>query len=784
MTARSSTGNFAKFGTYFLYKLRTLRPLIILTSIFSLLSYPMLAGFLVPFMHACEKTEKLRRQLYNSNFVYQSYYDNAEYAKLSETEDFLGGLCIMAVVICVIMLIAIFFMSFVTTRKNFRWLYNKTVVDMDYSLPISDDTRFFGDLASTATALFAPHLLAIGIGRLIFAFRPKGFEEELEEVLKSGIIDQALFSGLFACVMLMALVLFIISICGRKAETALYPLVLTVAIPVIHAVCLWLAYGDVYGYSFASTPSDFNSLSYTSPLGFLFMSLMYSVEFTGEVEKFAMPLFRPGLGIPAICVVLALLAGAYFLIKYRRAERVGQPFVYRIVKFIIPAVIIFTIVSPFMGVINELRKEDRYYNSYNPHYEGFIIAMVIVTFVVYVIMELISGKGFRKFHITLVKYLATMGISVLVCVGLWSAHGFGIENYVPDADEVQSVEFRINNYNVNHSYFRAEVSEEENIEAIVKMHEKYLDETDHEYKDENRHILVAYYLKNGEIVERDYDLTRGEYNEWLETVLTNEAYYYNAMEDWFFDYQGGTVTDIELTEYNLHYDVQFDGDKLMSAIKEDIYSASFDELYGGAMGTPTRMLIVTERKSGYDHHGYFDYCDWMTETRALLEDCGVYLGNLNSYYNIDKYPTRFLVEMPVENNWFNPVPAFIMTGDQSAYAQMLRDYGYSDSYVSYRVLSEEQQDEYEMYGYIESVSDVEVINYGAVELDRTMTEKVLMWAGGTELPITYTQDTAYALVLVKADNAFDFLTGDEGWEMQYIAEQYYDEAAELFAQLN
>ena len=83
MTAQNSTGNFSKFGTYFLYKLRTLRPLIILMGIFSLLSYPLLTGFLVPYMHATVKANEYREQ---SGYDIDIWSDQT-YVQLSDMED-------------------------------------------------------------------------------------------------------------------------------------------------------------------------------------------------------------------------------------------------------------------------------------------------------------------------------------------------------------------------------------------------------------------------------------------------------------------------------------------------------------------------------------------------------------------------------------------------------------------------------------------------------------------------------------------------------------------------
>ena len=106
MTALSSTGNFSKFGTYFLYKLRTLRPMIILNGIFALLSYPFAFGILT----AGAVTSKQQNELfakYSENMSYSQIAELPEYVKLESTLELLGGLMIMAVVIGVMMLVLI-----------------------------------------------------------------------------------------------------------------------------------------------------------------------------------------------------------------------------------------------------------------------------------------------------------------------------------------------------------------------------------------------------------------------------------------------------------------------------------------------------------------------------------------------------------------------------------------------------------------------------------------------------------------------------------------------------
>ena len=772
MTARSSTNNFSKLGTYYLYKLRTLRPLIILISIFSLLSYPLLAGFVVPYMHA-EVARMEYREAHNGAF-------DSEYEKLRDASELLGGLSIMAVVICFIMLVALFFMSYNVTRKNFRWLYNKTIVDMDYSLPISDDTRFCGDLLASLSACVVPHLIAIGLGELIFAFRPR--IDELTEVLKTHIIEQVLFSGLFACIMFMAYVLFVVAICGRKAETALYPLVITFAVPIIHAVCLWLAYSDVYGYEFANSVNDFNSLSYTSPLGFVVMSIAYlfiSVENFGES---VLPLFRAAYGIPAVIVTLALFAAAYFLIRSRRAERVGQPFAFNVVKFIIPAVVTFTIVSPFMGVIGEIRREASDYDSITVHYEGFVIAMLIITFVVYVIMELISGKGFRKFHITLAKYAATMGVCLLICVGLWNAHGFGIGNYVPDADKVQSVSFDIGNYSMSSVSFNSKIEDTENIKAFTQAHKDMSKEKLTYYT--SRYINFTYNMKNGETVHREYKLTAEQYNDWAATVLTSEAYFNSYSYNGLLDWSGGEeVTQVLDTRRDKVYNTRIHGEDLLNALRSDCYNASVEQMYGtdSTLSCELRLEYVTAL--GYEGITYLSVYCWMTETLSLLQSNGVDITEAYSPIDITDYRTAFLVEYNADQTrcYFDELAAFMMCGDNSLTQSELDEIGYS-SVISHNIVPDEKE-YYDKYGMI--YDDKCVVDFNCVKLDMQSEAFLdLIQYCGDSVPLTYSKDVMYSIVLTSAENAHDVLSGGNAYGEYHISEDGYEIASQLFSQLS
>ena len=159
MTAQSSVNlqnkPFYKFLPYFLTKLRFLRPQMIMTGIFALLSYP-LVGIFMNFLVDADIRVSEMSVLKNCTI---SELQNAKNAasvaqSLAEMSIVIGGIC----------LVGMFVFTFVTTLRSFRYLYNKNAVDMDYALPVNHNTRFFADLAAVFTTSIIPHFISVIIG--------------------------------------------------------------------------------------------------------------------------------------------------------------------------------------------------------------------------------------------------------------------------------------------------------------------------------------------------------------------------------------------------------------------------------------------------------------------------------------------------------------------------------------------------------------------------------------------------------------------------------------------
>lgn len=105
-------------------------------------------------------------------------------------------------------------------------------------------------------------------------------------------------------------------------------------------------------------------------------------------------------------------------------------------------IVIFAITVPvsYFISINVRGQEDTmdYYSFTQNNIPGMIIGTIISTFILYIIMELISGRNFRKFGLSVAKWAGTLAACALICFGLNMSNGFGAAYYVPNPDRVAS----------------------------------------------------------------------------------------------------------------------------------------------------------------------------------------------------------------------------------------------------------------------------------------------------------------------------------------------------------
>lgn len=615
MTAASlakakADGVFYKFSPYYRNKMRVLKPQLIMMGIFALLSYPFV-GFLCNLLtDAMMKYDELLAQ-------------GVEYLELQRVAgqiDVLKSLSIMSMVIGAICLLGMFVFTFVTTLRAFRRLYNKTAVDMDYSLPVSGNTRYFADISAIFTSCILPHLisvliglpLACSIGGKMCKLYPYYGAENIQTITSAAI--QGMFAGLFSCVMLIGFCLLIMSCCGKRAEAAIIPIMVNIAIPIIHALAITISQRNVYGAGLDSI-SVF-AVSGTSPVGMAVISIydVFELIVGSDISRLyelnpVLSAFQTENLIPAILLTLASFVGAYFLLKFRKNERVGIPYVFKAMSVILPGIVILAMSLPMWDMV--LAGKTRYNNT-NPF--GWLVGLLISTFIVYVIMELISGKAFRRFMTTVLKWAGTIAACAGITAVFVFSNGFGAAYYVPSANDVKTASANIL-YEVQREYghfYIPDTQNDEIIRTLTDIHSRIPKSADSTAK--VGQITIRYTLKNGEPVSRIYRLTAEEYKEFMNILITPESWYESnyGNKAYFDNLSIKPVISVSVGEI-LYYPNGFTMSGFLEAVRKDAEGMNYSKYLEIADAGQTNMVLNNE-----DGGFVVSYYSWMENTIKYL----------------------------------------------------------------------------------------------------------------------------------------------------------------------
>ncbi len=647
MTAQSSVNlqnkPFYKFLPYFLTKLRFLRPQMIMTGIFALLSYPLVGIFVNMWIDADIRLSEMSALTNSTTQEIQAALSFKRLAQsLAEMSIVIGGIC----------LVGMFVFTFVTTLRSFRYLYNKNAVDMDYALPVNHNTRFFADLAAVFTTSIIPHFISVLVGIIftnVISEKAKVFwgahnagNVEIVEVV-SSIVLQCMFAGLFACFMQIAFSLLTISTSGKKAVAAVFPVLINIAIPIIHALALFIIENNTYG---SETFGDtiYYPATATSPVGMLAISALFCINYLargrsniGNVDS-TLPIWRVDYLIWAILLTIIFFVGAYFLIKFRRNERVGSPYVYKGMSVIIPGIVVLAMSLPMWNMVFAKLAHTSYYTPQNDTV-AWVLGLLISTFIVYIILELISGKAFRKFHLTVAKWAG----SLVGCAGITAllvfSNGFGKAEFVPAPEQVVRADVQIwadyLKYPDNKTDFRINfTTDKDTIAEITELHKKV---PKHQTEDTSDYIiLLNYLLTSGEIVTRSYWISPELYSEMMTRIVTPKNWYeniYGEVEQTLKE-QGSEVGQISVSEieyvdddaYNTQNKVylkpsEFDVNRFLEAIRKDSEKMNF-ELYWNCNKNYLNRVEIAFQRIKYGPIAYTIFVeDWMENTIEYLNNC-------------------------------------------------------------------------------------------------------------------------------------------------------------------
>ena len=358
--------------------------------------------------------------------------------------------------------------------SNFSYLYKKTQVDMIYSLPLTTTQRFMSDFFAGVTSYIAP-FIASGFLTLILCFVGRATIVDWVSVFPDAgfgfqTVGQLLFQcylyGTFVLLMVYTISVLVISCCGNIVESGLYIFATNILIPSTIAVFTLILFGDLYGIDVERLA--IKAICPTSPVGAFisFIDIIDTVEYGygGVTTMFDVIVHHL---LPFIFFTVLYGVIAFFLYKNRKAEDVSKPFVYKLFYYIISTAVVFCIVSIFIGE-NGLGGE------------GGFLPLLIISGIVFFIMDIIANRGFKKFWVSVIRFVATMVVMIVAVSLVGFTGGFGMVKYVPNASSISSVSINsYSHYGRNNRAFIFEYEEngqftiknDELIKAVVDAHE-------------------------------------------------------------------------------------------------------------------------------------------------------------------------------------------------------------------------------------------------------------------------------------------------------------------------
>lgn len=695
MTALVSKIDFHNFGKYYLYAVKRLRACLLIQAIAALLSYPMAALAANITFDFGEKWSVIS-EAYQKNYPNVSREIAEEWEAMQQQEDAVIMLIMVVAVIAVIALVTMLFMHFMVPLVSYRRLYRKTYADMDFSLPVSADGMFWGDFLAGATVTVLPHLVGIMIGIIsmqpLYGYSEMYSVEVLYSILDNDVIP-LVFTVFLAAIMLYAMTVFIVGLCGKRFHAVAVPILVNIVVPVTHYLMFYLGQSYAAGNWFSSVYMLERSIFVTSPLGMAFSTFFAAVTvsegFGAPSVYFSpvnyYPIQQPRYLIPALVVILLLILGAWLVIRRRRAEQTGaRAFAVKPAQYVIHGLTALAIAT--VAAWNISRSFERFWGSMSnepvtPHIYDIInvysILLLIAIPAVYLILEVAAGER-KRFGWSLARCGGTTAAAAGITLAVMCCNAFGMSQKAPNLGNVGAVDVYIDQANTQ-AHFRYDLKERESIEMIAGLQNSI--KSEYEY---GSIFKLAERVNDGSLIGVNrleleyysYDGTRKDYaieisDETVTEVLHGIAVP-EAMANKCFEFQrnAGELTGVIVNENGEQrsYPLAKSGltaDMLREAVRKDCENVTYERMFDCEAGNisssvyfttdPEMILLNQPMMTMYDSSYVLDTNEsgrvtvypWFDNTIALLKEYGV---EVDFGLDTGKYNTAFLVRsIPTED---------------------------------------------------------------------------------------------------------------------------------------
>ncbi|HAE52944.1 MAG TPA: hypothetical protein DCG30_06800 [Ruminococcus sp.] len=412
------------------------------------------------------------------------------------------------------------FMGMIIALYHFRYLYSKQLVDMNYSLPLSTRERFTADYLSGLFVYLVPAIGAVILSIIILAIGSSSIGgSDIWDVFPDLL--KIVSVVIIAMIIYYTLSILSITFCGSRFEAGFSVIAVNVMIPTTIA-CLWFAIVSTAGFGLDEEAILYNPIfNTTSPAGAAAFTIGYIDDFYDE-EAPANAYIR--WVIMSLITIAIYLFASYFLYKFRKAEDVSKPYVYKAFFYFIMTCAVFCILSLF--IIND---DDDFFGG------------ILICAIGWFIMEVITRRGFKRFWTAGLGFCAAVGGVLAICGICKATDGFGASKHIPANMNISSVS--IESYDLLPvQYDDISFRDKDVINAVTALNKEIIDR---HYNSENyqyrvaantpeqnslssiydcQHISITYKTRTGSTVMREYSCASGIAGDLVQAIILSDEY--------------------------------------------------------------------------------------------------------------------------------------------------------------------------------------------------------------------------------------------------------------------
>lgn len=452
-------------------------------------------------------------------------------------------------------------MGMVIPFLQFDYCYDRTKVDMAYSLPLTRRQKFLSDFFSGLSMYVGAYVIqiiltyistaitiAIGNPSISFSYYYNRFHE-MSNVQVYQMVSKALLIILLMQIMLYTVTTFVLSCTGAIFEAVsaiIYTnILLASTIYVIYTLCA----NQLFGMDFSNVLEKI--LYYTSPLGGFFYLIFEGIRST-NIGAWA---------IGYLAMVIIYFLAAYFIMTRRKAESVGKPFVVRSFYHVILVAIMLHIglLACYTG------------NS--------LVTFILMTIIFYLVVETITNRGFKKFGRSLARYGIIIACTLAIILTINKTECFGVSYKVADVNDVDQIVLNYSGLFTENYLRNVKITSKENIATILEVQQDLIDE--HKLNKKDASGILDWRVG-------DFSFMNSYVSTDLQIKLEGKADYYR---DYYISYKNILkLVGVELSDEYVDARIQLYRDNVKYLSVSDIFGFNNKSVVMETNGAPSNLL--------------------------------------------------------------------------------------------------------------------------------------------------------------------------------------------------